>query len=133
VAAAAALSGMPFCHFVTRRIPQDECWRMHEDFAFEASPQGNGPDCFRTWEALALGTIPILRSSALDRMFLEHDLPVAVVDDWSDVTSERLAQWAEDLVPRLETQRHRLSCDYWTGFIRARAEQIRAGDSAAAP
>lgn len=38
--AAGALSDKPFCHFVTRRIPQQECWRMHADFAFEASPSG---------------------------------------------------------------------------------------------
>lgn len=126
IAAHAALSGKPFCHFVTQRIPQDECWRMHADFAFEASPQGNGMDCFRTWEALALGTVPIVRSSSLDRLYREHDLPVVIVDDWSTVTDEALARWAEEFVPRLESSRHKLSADYWTGLIRKRAGQLRS-------
>ena len=126
VAAAAALGPQPFCHFVLRRIPQEDCWRLHGDFAFEASPQGNGMDCFRTWEALALGTVPIVRKSPLDRLYRAHDLPVAIVEDWSEVTSARLAQWAEDLVPQLEAARPRLSASYWAGFIRARAIQVAA-------
>lgn len=125
VAAAHALGGKDFCHFVTRRIPQDDCWRMHGDFAFEASPQGNGMDCFRTWEALALGTVPIVRTSPLDRLYRRHELPVAIVADWAEVTPQRLAQWADDLVPRLAPTRHKLSADYWSGLIRARAEEIR--------
>ncbi len=98
---------------------------MHAEFAFEASPQGNGMDCFRTWEALALGTIPIVRKSALDRLYTHHDLPVVIVKDWNEVSPERLAQWAEDLVPKLETSRHRLSAGYWTDLIRARADSLR--------
>ena len=125
VAAAAALGDKEYCHFVTRRIPQDECWRMHRDFAFEASPQGNGMDCFRTWEALALGTVPIVRTSPLDRLYRRHELPVAIVSDWAEVTPQRLAQWAEDLVPRLEPARRKLSADYWAGLIQARAAEIR--------
>jgi len=125
VAAATALGGKPFSHFVTRRIPQEQCWRMHRDFAFEASPQGNGMDCFRTWEALALGTVPIVRTSPLDRLYRGHGLPVVIVEDWADVSSERLVEWAEDLVPQLEPARHKLSAGYWSALIRSRAEQIR--------
>jgi hypothetical protein len=97
---------------------------MHRDFAFEASPQGNGMDCFRTWEALALGTVPIVRTSPLDRLYRRHELPVAIVADWAEVTPQRLAQWADDLVPRLEPTRQKLSADYWSGLIRARAEEV---------
>lgn len=127
VAAAAALGGKDHCHFVTSRIPQEDCWRMHRDFAFEASPQGNGMDCFRTWEALALGTVPIVRTSSLDRLYRGHRLPVAIVEDWSEVTPERLKQWAEDLVPQLDTTRHKLSADYWSGVIRTRSREIARG------
>lgn len=126
VAAVAALGSQPFCHFVLRRIPQETCWRMHADFAFEASPQGNGMDCFRTWEALALGTVPIVRTSSLDRLYRAHDLPVVIVDDWAEVTPQRLARWAEELVPKLDSARHKLSADYWCGLIRARGEALRA-------
>ncbi len=126
VAAAAALRGSPLCHFIPRRLPQQECWRLHEGFAFEASPQGNGPDCFRTWEALALGTVPIVRMGPLDRLYREHGFPVAIVKAWSEVTAERIAAWAEELVPQLVPSRQKLSAGYWTSLIRARAVAIRA-------
>ena len=128
VAAVAALRDEPFCHFVERRIPQEECWRMHADFAFEASPQGNGMDCFRTWEALALGTVPIVRTSPLDRLYRGHALPVVIVAEWSEVTPRRLEQWAEELAPQLGPARNKLSAAYWTDLVRTRAAQIRGTD-----
>ena len=126
VSAAAALRSSPVCHFIPHRIPQQECWRLHAGFAFEASPQGNGIDCFRTWEALALGTVPIVRSGPLDRLYREHGLPVAIVKEWAEVTAERLQAWAEELVPQLAPTRPKLSAGYWTSLIRARAVAVRA-------
>ena len=38
-----------------------EAWAGLADFAFEVSPEGNGVDAHRTWEALVLKTIPIVR------------------------------------------------------------------------
>jgi hypothetical protein len=55
---------------------------------FVLSPMGNGIDCFRTWEALLMGCIPIVKSSSIDPLFV--DLPVLIVDDWSMVTEEYL-------------------------------------------
>ena len=57
-------------------------------YAFVVSPHGNGLDCHRTWEALCLGCIPIVKTSAIDSLF--DELPVLIVKDWSDVTKELL-------------------------------------------
>ena len=119
-----ALRDKPYCHFVERRIPQETCWRMHAQFAFEASPQGNGIDCFRTWEALALGTVPIVRSGPLDRLYRAHGLPVAIVEDWTEVSPKHLMQWADELVPQLVSTRDKLSAKYWTELIQTRASQM---------
>lgn len=58
--------------------------------SFAISPRGYGLDCFRTWEALYLGVIPVLlrRSPAHDAMF--DGLPVLFVDSWADVTQSLL-------------------------------------------
>lgn len=55
---------------------------------FVVSPEGNGLDCHRTWEALIMGTIPIVLTSPLDPLF--KDLPVLIVSDWSEVTESLL-------------------------------------------
>jgi hypothetical protein len=57
-------------------------------YKYVISPHGNGLDCHRTWESLALGCIPIIKTSPLDRMF--EGLPVLIVKNWSDITQELL-------------------------------------------
>ena len=68
-------------------------WKKHKDYAFELSPSGNGLDCHRTYEAIILNTIPIVRSNTLDPIYKEHDLPVVIVNEWSEVTPENLQIW----------------------------------------
>jgi len=69
----------------TQRI---NCWRNMIKYKYVLSPHGNGLDCHRTWESLALGCIPIMKSSSLDPMF--EGLPVLIVSDWSMITEELL-------------------------------------------
>jgi len=89
---------------------------------FVASPQGNGLDCHRTWEALLMGCYPIVKSSTLDPLF-EH-LPVVIVKDWSDATESLLhkkkrefsnKQWAQD----------KLYAPYWFEQVRVLQDQLR--------
>ena len=123
-AASRALSGKPFAMIAERVIPQAEYWNLHAEFGFEVSPPGNGLDCFRTWENLALGTIPIVRSSPLDQLYREHGFPVAIVSDWEEITEARLERWNEELVPLLGEIQPQLSNDYWTGLIRDKARSL---------
>lgn len=64
------------------RKPWDEYLERLASAHFCISPRGNGIDCHRTWEALYLGTIPVVTRSALT----EHhpDLPLIALDDWSE-------------------------------------------------
>jgi len=52
---------------------------------FVLSPAGNGIDCHRTWEAMYLGAIPIVRQA--DWPFMHQELPVFVIEKWSDLLS----------------------------------------------
>jgi hypothetical protein len=60
------------------------------NYAFVASPFGGGPDCYRTWEALLLGCIPIIKSSGLNPVF--EGLPMLIIEKWSDLTQELLQE-----------------------------------------
>lgn len=62
---------------------------------FVLSPRGNSLDCHRTWEALLMGAIPIVRSSSLDSLF--NDLPVLIVKDWGMITESYLNEQYEIL------------------------------------
>lgn len=88
-----ALKDRDFVHFEPRQIPRNEVWRRYACFAFEASPHGNGLDCHRTWEALLLKTVPIVKTSPLDSMY--DGLPVAIVEDWRQIDRTKLENWRE--------------------------------------
>lgn len=71
------------------RIPRHELLKIYTDYAFVASPHGNGLDCHRTWEALILGCIPIVKTSPIDDLY--DGLPVLIVENWSDINAKLLS------------------------------------------
>ena len=76
------------CHFQEKPLPMASTWELQSQFQFVLSPHGAGLDCHRTWEALLLGCVPIIKKSSIDDLFT--DLPVVIVDDWDEITQERL-------------------------------------------
>ena len=92
------------------KITRIESWRNMIHHKYVLSPHGNGLDCHRTWEALALGCIPIMRSSPLDPMF--EGLPVLIVKEWRDVTQELLNNFQP--TGNLE----KITLTYWSNLIK---------------
>jgi hypothetical protein len=67
------------------RVPFPQYLERLASAFFCISPNGNGIDCVRTWEALYLRTIPIVTRSRITDD--HHDLPLIVLDDWSQFGS----------------------------------------------
>ncbi|MBI3492928.1 MAG: hypothetical protein HY047_14290 [Acidobacteria bacterium] len=115
----AQLRHEPDCHFIERRLPQAEYWRIHDEFAFEVSPRGTGLDCFRTWECLLLNTIPIVKSSPLDALYRQEGYPVVVVESYREISTDTLTRWKTDLAGRFGPDLIRkLATDYWVQRFR---------------
>lgn len=85
---------------------------LHSKFVL--SPRGNGLDCHRTWEALLMGAIPIVKSSNIDSLF--EDLPVLIVSEWDEVTEEFLNEKYEEMQSD-SYQMQKQYCDYWFELI----------------
>jgi hypothetical protein len=87
---------------------------------FVASPWGAGPDCHRTWEAVAMGAVPIVLAHAgLAPLFAGE--PILVVKAWTDVTPALLARW------RPPPGRSRsVYTGYWHRKLEADANVLRA-------
>lgn len=66
-----------WCSFIYRRILLK--------YMFVASPEGNGIDCHRTWEAMYLRTVPIVTRSPVTEFFVDIGLPMLMVDSWSEI------------------------------------------------
>jgi hypothetical protein len=96
-------------------MPRTQLWNRMKEYAFVLSPFGMGMDCHRTWEALALGCIPIIQTRVLAPLFA--DLPVLMVENWSDITPQLLATTIADFQQR--TFRYELmQLEHWVGLIR---------------
>ncbi|EKD71930.1 MAG: hypothetical protein ACD_46C00060G0002 [uncultured bacterium] len=56
-------------------------------YNFVASPPGNGIDCHRTWEAIYLGVVPIVKRSIMTEYFYKLGLPLWIIDDWNELNN----------------------------------------------
>jgi len=77
-------------------VPMEQFYEGIASHPYVLSPAGAGPDCHRHWEALHLGSIPIVLRSEATRIL--DDLPCLQVNNWAEVTRRRLL----DKLPGLE-------------------------------
>lgn len=90
---------------------------------FIISPHGNGLDCHRTWEALLVGTIPVVKKSTLDPLYA--NLPVIIVDKWSDVTEEFLNEQYK-ITRSKQSNLAKIYFKYWENLIKTTQHKFRA-------
>jgi hypothetical protein len=83
--------GNPLCTVYTG--DRESTWKAMAESAFVYSPIGNGFDCHRTWEALALGCIVIAQDNPTVREFTD-EYPIVLHDSPSTITQGQLVQWA---------------------------------------
>jgi hypothetical protein len=95
--------------------PRTINWQNITKYTFVLSPFGVGMDCHRTWEALCLGCIPIVRAPNFKKMF--EDLPVLIVDNWSDINQNLLQKTIEEFRAK-EFNYGKLTLSYWINKIR---------------
>jgi hypothetical protein len=81
---------------------------------FVFSPPGVGMDCYRTWETLYLGSIPIVINSSLNPIF--EKLPVLIVDDYNQINLDFLKNVYDNMTKQTYDYR-RLYKGYWQRVI----------------
>lgn len=104
-----------FCTAVPLNRSLKDYLREVAESKFVLSPRGHGLDCFRTWETLLMRSYPVVTSSTLDPLF--KNLPVVIIDAWSDVTEEFLKNKYEELSSK-EFNWEKLYMPYWLEQIR---------------
>jgi hypothetical protein len=81
---------------------------------FIFAPRGNGFDTHRFWEALYLGTIPIVKKHISVEDF--SDLPVLFVDTWDNITEEFLNEKFNEIKSK-KYKMEKISVEYWKDKI----------------
>ncbi len=77
---------------------------------FILCPPSKSGDSFRVWEALILGSIPIVQSSVLDELYAQ--LPVVIIQEWSEITEEFLENKYQEMGKK-QFSYQKLFASYW--------------------
>jgi hypothetical protein len=83
-------------------------------YAFVAAPQGHGIDTHRTWEAMYVGSIPIVQRSFMTEEYEKLGLPLWVIDSYEDlldVDEMQLQRKYHELKPKFDARE--LWADFW--------------------
>ena len=99
-------------------IPRQDYHRVLSRNKFAMSPTGGGIQSPKVWEAILVLTIPIVQRprAAAYAALREAGYPLVVVDEWSEITAERLEQWWAELSPRLARARYMLLTEVWMAY-----------------
>lgn len=96
------------------------CWQDYikelVTHKFCLSLPGRGIDCFRTWESLHLGVIPVVLDTSINKIY--ENLPVIIVKNSSDITEEFLNKEYDKIISNLDSYDWpKLTLDYWVNKI----------------
>ena len=70
--------------FLPNISPQENLIRL-STYEFCISPEGNGTDCHRLWEALYLKVVPIVLRTPFTETLLINNIPLVVLEKWEDI------------------------------------------------
>ena len=107
------LTQMPLAHSIFG-YNHKKYFRGMSEYMYTVSPEGNVPDCHRTWEALYLGVIPIVKRNAFIDYFANAGLPFYIIENWSEIKTldkEHLSIAYYDLMKNIRLDS--LYMDYW--------------------
>lgn len=113
-----SLKDKPFMWFLPAPVSRSELWRLMATSKFVLSPLGNGLDCHRTWEAIALGCVPIIKRTSLAPLF--EGLPVIQVNEYEDINLELLEAFDHHRGQEYE----KMTLQFWRNFISQKCNDL---------
>lgn len=107
------------------KLTPDQFYKKLGTAKFALSPRGGGHNCYRTWEILALGSIPVLDyHPAHEELYM--GLPTVQVKDWRMVTPEFLSsEWSRIMSEKnsKKISNSKAFLPYWIDHIYGRAHE----------
>ena len=106
------------------RINRSDYRSLLLETMFVLSPEGNGSDCHRTWEAIYLGAVPVVLRGSLAPSLVK-ELPIIAVDSFTEFLKLGDAELREAYWSSVQTTPERAFMPYWVDRIR---EEARKGE-----
>ncbi len=118
----------PLLETISTFVPYWSYKKILASYAFTVSPAGNTLGSHRTWEALYLRTIPIVKRTVDAEACVALGLPLWIVDDWSELeqqTEVTLATRYDAMMKQASFEA--LDMHYWRKRILGSQQEARAG------
>jgi len=112
------LKSNPLAETVMQWIIYPRYLHLLAKYKFVASPPGSSVEGHRTWDAMYLKTIPIVKGSITTEYFKKLNIPVWVVDDWNELvglTGTDLAKKYNDIMAQADWSK--IFMNYWKNEI----------------
>ena len=109
-----ALNDKKFHRLTQCRLPGDKYFKLMSEYKFVVCPQSSAYDTYRIYEALAVGSIPIVKKNTLEGLY--SLFPILVVDNWEDLTDMSWKVFS-DFDRYREYHRIPLYLKYWVDAI----------------
>lgn len=98
-------------------------WRVYmkelKEYKFCLSLPGKGLDCYRTWECLTIGVIPIVLNTELSILY--DDLPVVIINNINELTFTFLEKQFEKIRNNICFYNFdKLKCKFWINFVNSK-------------
>ena len=97
--------------YLKKKVSRLDYWKKMRSAKFIGSPRGFGEDCHRTWEALSLGVVPIIKYSKINILF--DNLPVIIIKSFNELNNDLLNNYKLPNNLNLES----LTLQYWQNII----------------
>lgn len=95
-------------------LERSEYYKAINKNAFNASPEGGGIDCHRTWESMYLGSIPVLERNVSTSYWQDIGLPVFLIDSWGEIDTIQAKNLEEFYIQsKSKFNSPALYIDYW--------------------
>lgn len=111
---------------ISKFIPYSSYKKILSSYYFTVSPAGNTLGSHRTWEALYLRTIPIVKRTVDAESLAYLGLPIWILDNWQELdsfTEDMLQKKYEKMMSPASFEA--LFMDYWIARIHADQKLIR--------
>ena len=106
------------CFVLNEREDFENYLKNYKKYKFTLTPYGNGMDCHRTWEALLMKTIPIIKTGPLDFLYKYYDLPILIINDWNElnfITEEKLDTYYDSLYSKFKNI-EKMNVEYFLNY-----------------
>lgn len=114
-----AIKNNPYGETITKWLNFKQYMDLLKTYKFVVSPPGSCVEGHRTWDAMYIGVVPIVKRSITTDYFEKIGLPLWVVDDWSEISqiSDKYLNNKYEEIMR-NSNHSKLYIDYWTDKIK---------------